>query len=549
MNMVDVEKVMNAWIAVEEGVAFSEFPFPEFAFRLAGDPKLRTGLAVGDWVIFARRDGSLTRVGQVTRIRTDLGGLSVYLDRACEVEAGHDVAGCGLALPTKGSIGRVPWTDFEKAVLAATGKAVADLPVIENQAYIRELLQLAVMDDLLGPANGPHEQIVDMGVRDRYLVGKLAPQQGGTGVSGGIEGLEGPLESEPEEEPDDLEVHTGRHESGAEFERSTGRVDAEADAAEEIDAASNQSLVPSSLGMTFCVDGDVKTVEVEALWGKYVREYDHEHTKTVNKKIRDAEGNVVETRPEEMKVKVWQRVPCGGKVPISLSEGVLKPQKPDPDNPDVRIQGTVRGKNANGDRLVTLFIVNGQEEPEENKDSAWVFQPEIVVRAVDSEDHAAIFRRRLAISTNGDDPERDALEMVYRRQVEFAVGHGVAVHAETDAASVECAREVRTAIMPQYEVPVTETPGLRSEDRPAMQKMIADGHLDMQQLATMERNDLVAALRIIADDYAEWIVEQGKRVGSDVVGHDVQAAAALDRCKAIKRRLEEGISVLADPGD
>lgn len=31
------------------------------------------------------------------------------------------------------------------------------------------------MDDLLGPAGGPEEFIVDMGVRDRYLVGKLAP--------------------------------------------------------------------------------------------------------------------------------------------------------------------------------------------------------------------------------------------------------------------------------------------------------------------------------------------------------------------------------------
>ena len=37
------------------------------------------------------------------------------------------------------------------------------------------------MDDLLGPANGPHEQIVDMGVRDRYLVGKLAPRESGVG--------------------------------------------------------------------------------------------------------------------------------------------------------------------------------------------------------------------------------------------------------------------------------------------------------------------------------------------------------------------------------
>ena len=56
------------------------------------------------------------------------------------------------------------------------------MPVIAGgtqaeQAYLRDLLQLATMDDLLGPACGPEETIVGMGVRDRYLVGKLAPKE------------------------------------------------------------------------------------------------------------------------------------------------------------------------------------------------------------------------------------------------------------------------------------------------------------------------------------------------------------------------------------
>jgi hypothetical protein len=40
---------------------------------------------------------------------------------------------------------------------------------------ISEIAPLAVMDDLLGPADGPEEEINGMSVRDRYLVGKLAP--------------------------------------------------------------------------------------------------------------------------------------------------------------------------------------------------------------------------------------------------------------------------------------------------------------------------------------------------------------------------------------
>ncbi|MCZ4262300.1 DISARM system helicase DrmA [Limimaricola sp. G21655-S1] len=549
---VEAEKqTKSAWIVQEQKVQLDGFAFPAFAFRLNGDPKLRSGLSIGDWVIFVGGTWNVTRLGRVMRVRLDRDGLTVYLDRFQGLEKPISASSIGLSSPAKGDVSRLAWDDFEAAVSKAFGIAVADVKPIEDQAYIRELLQLAVMDDLLGPANGPHEQIIDMGVRDRYLVGKLAPRQTATGTSGGVEGLEGPLELEAEEdeEPDDLQVHTGRHETGAEFETTTGRVDAEAEAAEEIDAGSNQSLVPSSMGLTFCVDGDVEAIEVEALWGKYVREYEHEHTKTVNRKIRDGEGNVVEKRQEEIKAKVWQRVPCGGTVKISLKEGIIKGQKPDAGNPEVRIQGTVRGKNANGDRIVTIFLVNAQEEPEENKDSAWVFQPEIVVRSQGGTTSSAIFRRRLAMPTKGDDPERDALEMVYRRQVEFAAGHGVAVHADTLTDDPESAFEVRTVIMPQYEVPVTETPGSKAEDRPAMKKMIADGHLDMNELAELERDELIAALQVLTADYRAWIEEQGSRIGADVLGHDTQAAAALARCKEIEARLAQGIAVLADPSD
>ena len=98
--------------------------------------------------------------------------------------------------------------------------------------------------------------------------------------------------------------------------------------------------------------------------------------------------------------------------------------------------------------------------------------------------------------------------MIYREQVEFAVGHGVAVHAKTDDDDPERAHEVRTVVMPQYEVPVTETPGLRPEDRPAMREMVEKGHLDMEVLAGMDRSELVAVLSVLASDYGKWIEEQ-----------------------------------------
>ena len=439
------------------------------------------------------------------------------------------IARASLFPPSSGNVGRIQWEEFVTALSTALHRAAASIPTIGSDsrsslyqhelAYIRELLQLAVVDDLLGPAGGPNERIVDMGVRDRYLVGKLAPRDD---AQGGMERLEDTLAEDEVEEPIDPIV-PGQHEPGAEFGTATGRVDPESDSADEINAASNQSLVPSSFGLTFCVDGDVKSIEVEAHWGSYERVPNEEHELM---------------RPNGQKAKVWQRVPSGGKLVLPLTEGLIPHQAPDADRPGVRIQGSIRAKNANGDRLVTLFLINAQEEPDANRDTAWLFQPELTVRAEAGASTRAIFRRRPVLDADGTDSERESLEMIYRNRVEFAVGHGVAVHAET-ADDVTLATEVRTTVLPQYEVQVTETPGLDAADRPAMKEMVASGLLDMQRLATLGVDELVAALNVLTNDYTAWIAEQRVRIGEDVVGYDTSAAQALDRCQEIQKRLQQ----------
>jgi hypothetical protein len=47
---------------------------------------------------------------------------------------------------------------------------------------------------------------------------------------------------------------------------------------------------------------------------------------------------------------------------LPLTEGVIPHQAPEAIRPAVRIQGAILAKNTNGDRLVTLFLINAQEE-------------------------------------------------------------------------------------------------------------------------------------------------------------------------------------------
>lgn len=516
-------KAPNAWSAIDHGLS-TDLTLAPYTLRLKGEHSLYQAIADDDWVLIMNTAGHITRVGRVLRIRSDLETTTIYFDRMLSIDPAVSIGLTSLTPPSNGSVGRIQWTDFLESISKALHKTIAEVPTIENQAYIRELLQLAVMDDLLGPAGGPRERIVDMGVRDRYLVGKLAPREA---AQGGIEGLDGPLANDDAEEPTDAKA-PGRHEPGAEFGTVTGRVEPESDSADEIDAASNQSLVPSSLGMTFCVDGDAHLIEIEACWGRYERLPNDEHEIT---------------KPNGQKVKIWQRIPCGGKIVLPLTEGVIPHQAPDKEFPEVRVQGSIRAKNANGDRLVTLFLVNAQEEPETNRDSGWVFQPELIVRAEQHASKAAIFRRRPVLASDGMDPEREALEMIYRNRVEFAVGHGVAIHAKT-ADEVTLATEIRTTVMPQYEVQVTETPGLDPTDRPAMREMVSSGLLDMQRLATLEIDPLVDALSMLTKDYAAWIDEQRARVGTEITGYDAQSQQAMDRCQVIHARLQQGINTL-----
>lgn len=517
----------QAWLAKD---ATSCGPF---IVRLGGDRTAFGALDAGHWVVVVDAGGALNRVGRILRIRADLESATLHFDRLHAVRTPGTASDLGLTLPT-GLVARLRPEDLA-SVLARDGVAsTADVPLIQDAAYVRELLELATRDDLLGPASGPEELVIDMSVRDRYLVGKLAPRKPGGKTTG--------IDVEPAAAADEVddsaqESDAPRHEPGAEFNRASGRVEPEDDALDEIDTTNNQSLVPSSMGLTFCVGTDVEALDITARWGAYARVPKEEHEYTRARKNRET-GQV-----EETKVKVWRRHPRGGLVPLKLEDGAIEPLVPDAQEQEVRIQGAVR-TNAKGERLVTLFLVNGQLEPDTNRDAAWLFQPELVVTGSGDDAGAPVFLRRPSHDVVVDDVERDHLDLIYRRHVEFAVGHGVAVHAEIAPNDPTRAVEVRTEVIPSYEVPVTETPGLDPEDRPAMRKMVVRGWLDMLSLADLERADLEEALKTLVDDYTAWIDDQRARVGKAVVGYDAPANDALDRCKATLERLRAGLKVL-----
>lgn len=488
-----MNELKNAWlIKITKNITLEKFELTIQHDKTSNLPNIEEGDA------FLLCDGDeATTFARVYRVRETTKSTTFYFDIVQRVEPPTPLSSFDIdSLPDNAILRRLEWDKLDGACWKIYKRSFHNLPKItgkdvHEQAYLRKLLELAVADDLLGPAMGPNEEIVGMSVRERYLVGKLAPRD----IS-----------------PDAVEEFAG-----------TSGDPSEDESTKEMDEAENRSLVPSSFGFTFCVDATTEKLNVEVEWGKY------ERTESETKVDKD-----------EKPMRCWKRIPSGGEMELSLESGKIDPITIDAYSPEVKLQGSVGEPLANGDRLVTLFLVNTQAEPSQNRDAAWVFQPKIRVFHPGRE---PIFRKRPVLDENGFDSERETLEMLYRKRVEFAIGHGMSVSA-TPSDNPEFATSVETVVMPGHEIAVTETPGSRAGDRPAMKKMLEDGYLDMEKLSSMEKDELSIALHALSDDYIAWIEENEVKIETELKAHEDAARESMRQCREIQRRLEEGIVTL-----
>lgn len=494
------QKNLNAWI-IKRAPSVKHNGF-EIAYDLE-DPV--PGINEEDGILIASDDPYVAvSFARVYRIRKTLTEVTIFPDRIVHPENKIALSDLGInSSESNISITRLEWPLFEEALKKACGLSFDAIPGVsgknpKEQAYIRDLLRLAVVDDLLGPADGPHEDVIDISVRDRYLVGKLAPQ---------------------DTKPDAVEIESFG---------TSGQKDID-DPDEETESSTTQSIVPSSMGFTFCVEGNLDNIDLSVNWGRY------------EKMQRESE----ETEDGKYK-RCWKRIPSGGTTQVSLQNRKIIPITIDSNCPEVFVEGSVSSILENGDKLVTLFLVNKQQLPGQRQDEAWIFQPEMIVKDREGQ---AIFHRRPLLGNRDFDEEHDALEMIYRERGEFAVGHGVSVHATISENSVNHATEIRTIVLPKQEIPETEAPGNSPGDRPAMQKMIESAFLDMQNIADLSiperKQELISALSVLTEDYASWIEENSKTIGTDLARYENVAKVSMDRCALILNRLREGIEVLA----
>ena len=309
--------------------------------------------------------------------------------------------------------------------------------------------------DWLGPAGGEEETLYEKTVRDRYLVGMIAPKNKASKDQPGA----------ADEDEDEPEVNTPPDEEG---DLAAAGIDDEQGRAEPLvpDVGDTVAFIPSSLGVTVALAEDTETVIVEVRYGRYERKVD------------------------ENEKRYWKRVPVQSD-PIQIVVGdCLVPQTFIERDRGVYVIGVCR--RGMGGFALTMFLVNGQSEVKKNKDEVWIFQPEIIVSGVDG---APVFAKRPLTRALFDREDR-AMEMLYRSHPEFAVGHGVGVHVDIDPDHSERAYKVSTRVIPTHEVAL-----MGSRSVPGLV-------IDMAELANTSQGGFSAALSPLTDAYEVWLGER-----------------------------------------
>ncbi|MEV4251555.1 DISARM system helicase DrmA [Spirillospora sp. NPDC049652] len=371
---------------------------------------------------------------------------------------------------------------------------MTELPVLKvpDAAAIRDELTELVCADLHGPAAGEEEEFTERPT-DRYLLGRLAP-------NGAM-------------------VDPGEHDPLAD-------VEPDAESGTEQNAPNIPSMFPSSYGVTAHVAGDADRLIVTAEWARYLRVHSSD-----------------EARAGEL---VWRREPMAGTVTIPLRSGKVNAQPLTEDQPEIVVRGRVRKHDGNW--LVTLFLVNAQRG-DVGRGETWVFQARMSVSAPGDE---PVFLRRPVRATGGDQADQDErrrLAMAYRFCPEFAVGHGVAVHAEPSPGDPMRAVRISTSAVPVHEVPATDVP--RADTDPDLPEL-ADLKVDMKQLAGMDADELRAALSPLVDGYRAWLDRMEASVADPaarLAGHEDDARRNLDDARRAADRIEAGITLLVEDED
>ncbi len=272
----------------------------------------------------------------------------------------------------------------------------------------RDHLVRALRADLVGPYHldedpGAPEETLDLGPSHHYLTGFLAPEE----------------EREPDDEAADEALGAGPDETEEETQG-------------EEPEAKRRNLWPASIGLSVLLPAATAEVHVTVRFAEYTLEIEKQEGRGRGK-------------------RVWKRKPRQTvSMPVPLDPAALENGIKLRDTVGLVFYGQVKTVDharglPDGTLALALFVVNrrGAASPG-RRDEQIVFQVEMEL-----ENKGGIVPRPNLADEVSREWDQKVSDLQFRGQVEYAVGHGVAVEVPPGQSPVT---RVKTTWLPEYEV-------------------------------------------------------------------------------------------------
>lgn len=360
--------------------------------------------------------------------------------------------------------------------------------------WVREEFHRLMREDLVGPKDGEDEELwtrVEARPSNRYVLGVLAPKN-----------TRPPIE-------DQMQQPDGNESAEATEEGDQDETPLPAD-----------SMLSTSIGFTCCVDGDTDELIARFSWAVY-------------RKQHSEKGFLTEKKGDP--AMVWKRTAYTAEVTFSVDKGF-------DDKVHEEFTAVIFRARAysleDGKRAVSLFLENAQDGKDAG-DEAWLFQVEMSV--AETSGRACFVNQRLHHSADDADPmtrqQEDHLKLLFRKEVEFAIGHGTACDWRVDSLDVRRANAIWTDPMPSYEV------------RKSTTVPIPGAEARMEVLGKASKEELRSMLSPLIKQYADWIEAEAAKIDDPAelieTRRDKEAAVrAVEGCRSALATLEEGIELV-----
>ncbi|WP_137789182.1 helicase-related protein [Bacillus sp. E(2018)] len=351
----------------------------------------------------------------------------------------------------------------------------------------------------------------------RYVSGHLFPL--GTSESNEVT-LETPIGKEPNEVQEDDKVDKL-------FERKEDLEATEDDGEVELFPQRND-FMPSTMGLTFCVEKDIPELKVKIEGGTY----------TPHKVRVKGESNNVEWWLRETVEGIWD-LPLKELIKHRQIEKLVQMKNKKGEKiSQYQIQFQARIREVKGKYIITISVTNRSSVPNFNKQQLILFQATMNICTPDNY-YFSIYPKQYEMKKLLSE-EDASTELLYRNEGVYAFGHGCAADWEQNSKKVQ---QLSTTFMPEYEA-LSMTPNVFVNQKGKKVEL----EIKMSDLAGLSSSEHPKkVLKPLIEGYKEWIEQKGIEVEKVPEILKPIARKHLSLCKESLDRMIMGLKLLEEP--